>query len=69
MEGANNIGWTSLNSVAQKGHVEVVREFLKHGASVECANNNGLSPLYSAADKGYVDVVRELLKHGAGVHS
>jgi ankyrin repeat protein len=41
LENANNNGWTPLNSAAEKGHLDIVRELLKHGAKLESANNNG----------------------------
>jgi ankyrin repeat protein len=36
---ANNEGETSLNIASFKGHVNVVRELLNHGASVNIADN------------------------------
>jgi ankyrin repeat protein len=33
LESANNNGWTTVNAAANKGHVEVVRELLKHGTN------------------------------------
>ena len=49
--------------------MEVVRELLKHGPSIESTNNNGWTTFNSAADKCNVDVVRELLKNGVSVES
>jgi len=49
LESANNNGWTPLNIAAQNGHVEVVRELLKHGAKLESANNKGWTLLNIAA--------------------
>jgi ankyrin repeat protein len=62
-----NNDWIPLNSAADDGHVEVVRELLKHDAKVKSANNSGWTPLKTAATKGHLDVVRELQKYGASV--
>jgi serine/threonine-protein phosphatase 6 regulatory ankyrin repeat subunit B len=41
--------------------VEVVRELLLRGATVDAANNFGETPLYIASKRGHLKVVRELL--------
>ena len=48
-----------------EGHVEVVRELLRGGASVDQADKNGGTPLYMASARGHVEVVHELLAAGA----
>ena len=58
-----------FSKTASNGHVEVVRELLKHGPKVESAYKYDCTPLYKAASNGHEEVVRELLKHGAKVES
>jgi ankyrin repeat protein len=67
VESANEDGWTALMSAAFKGHLEVVKELLKHGAKVKGADKDGWTPLKIAAKYGHMDVVEELQKHGASV--
>jgi serine/threonine-protein phosphatase 6 regulatory ankyrin repeat subunit B len=49
--------------------VEVVRELLKNGASMESVNNDGWTPLHIATNNGPVEVLRVLLKNGANIKS
>ncbi|KAF1322636.1 Serine/threonine protein kinase, partial [Globisporangium splendens] len=58
---------TSLYIASKYGHVEVVSELLKNGASVDMANNNGWTSLMIASQNGHVEVLIELLKNGASV--
>ncbi|KAG9398923.1 hypothetical protein AC1031_014007 [Aphanomyces cochlioides] len=46
-------------------HLDVVKELLAHGASIEAADNSCLTPLITASGIGHLDVVKELLAHGA----
>ena len=47
--------------------MEVVRELLNHGPTVDITNINDLTPLKTAASKGNFGVFGELLNHGASV--
>jgi ankyrin repeat protein len=49
--------WKALDSAADKGHVEVVRQLLKNGACIESATNNGWTTLTSAASESQVEVL------------
>ncbi|KAH9160545.1 hypothetical protein LEN26_001805 [Aphanomyces euteiches] len=49
------------------GHLDVVKEFLAHSASVDASDNNGWTPLNRAAYSGHLDVVKELLAHNATI--
>jgi hypothetical protein len=46
VESVHKYGWTLIQSAAANGHVEVVRELLKHGNRVESVDNNGWTPLH-----------------------
>ena len=45
--------------------MEVVRELLTGGASIDQAKKDGATPLYMASQEGHLEVVRELLTAGA----
>jgi ankyrin repeat protein len=38
-------GYTALHAAAQNGHLDVVQELVKYGASVNCKNDDGDIPL------------------------
>ena len=50
-----------------KGHVDVVRMLVEHGADINKAKNTGATPLFMASSKGHVDVVRVLVEQGADI--
>ncbi|CAB3986115.1 ankyrin repeat domain-containing 29, partial [Paramuricea clavata] len=56
-------GKTALFFAAQAGHLSVVQELLRNGASVDYSNNmkETATSLFIASQSGYVDVVRELI--------
>ena len=41
----NSDGWTPLYEAGANGHVEVVRELLKHSAELESKTKDGWTPL------------------------
>ena len=55
---------TPLHLASEKGHVEVARFLLEHGAGVTARNKFGDTPLHLAKQ---VEVADLLIKHGAGV--
>src|SRR5215472_9549564 len=62
-------GSTALHAAAGRGHRDVVRLLLKHGADPNARDvGDNASPLHFAAGAGHVDVVRMLLDAGADVH-
>ena len=54
-----------LNVAAACGHLEMVRELLKRGASVDLQDSLGSTALMNAAGYGRLSVVFVLLQHSA----
>jgi ankyrin repeat protein len=55
----------ALVKVVTKGHLDVLRLLLSHGAGVHPERENELSPLFKAAEAGNLAVAAQLLDHGA----
>ena len=53
---------TPLVAAVLKGHNDVVKTLLKHGANTEVLDSDGNRPLHLAAMKGYAEVARRLCK-------
>ncbi|CAK4081814.1 unnamed protein product [Aphanomyces euteiches] len=62
-------GRTSLIYAAYAGHVDIVKELLARGVSVDKAGEDGLTPLILASGLEHLEVVKVLLAHGATVDS
>lgn len=63
-------GWTGLHAAALHGRVEMARNLLLEGASVDAPENSiDATPLYVAAQGAQPEVVRLLLDAGASPHS
>jgi cytohesin len=62
------LGETPLGVASKKGHFEVARLLLEHGADTETRNNAGFSPLGWASIR-HLEVVQVLLEHHADVNS
>jgi len=64
---ANQTGhskWTLLMKAAYRGHLDILRELLKHGAKVN-RNYQEHNAINLAARQGHAEIVKELLAHGA----
>ena len=57
---------TPLRAASNKGHIDVVRVLLDHGANVNTIDKKN-TPLCSAFDGGHLEIMRLLLEHGADV--
>jgi ankyrin repeat protein len=70
----NNWGETPLHYAAQtspvheqKVHVDIVKQLIAAGASVNKPHSRGGTPMHSAALNGQTDVISELFKHRAHI--
>ena len=57
------IGVAALTFAASKGHLEIVRALLQHGALVNAVDNSDSSALIAAARNGHLDVVGHLVSN------
>ena len=60
-------GLTLLQTVTQKGHLEVAVYLVT--ADVNVAEKNGFTPMHSAADDGKLEVAMYLVSAGADVNA
>ena len=66
---AHHHGWTALHEAAKRGHVNVVRLLLDHGADPNAREaGDNTYPLHWAAARGQVEAVRALVDAGGDVH-
>jgi ankyrin repeat protein/catechol 2,3-dioxygenase-like lactoylglutathione lyase family enzyme len=62
-------GWTGLHTAAQKGHADVARLLLDHGADPNAREaGDNTTPLHWAAAGARLEIVRMLLDSGGDVH-
>jgi ankyrin repeat protein len=62
----DSYGRTPFYTACEQGHVDIVKQFVDHGADVN--QPEGLMPLHIACEKGYLDIVQLLVEHGAEIH-
>jgi ankyrin repeat protein len=55
--------WTPLHWASLRGHLQVFKALLEHGADIEAKDNDGWTPLHNAAINAHLAVVNELLGH------
>ena len=58
---------TLLHTAASNGHLAMVRELLKRGASVDLQSSLGFTALMNAAGYGHSSIVLILLQHSANI--
>lgn len=63
------MGYNSLLWASSKGHFEMVKLLLSHGANVNAADSQNRSALMMASAGGYMDIVALLLESGANLYS
>ncbi|WP_447983493.1 ankyrin repeat domain-containing protein [Nitrospira sp. Nam74] len=59
------LGSSPLILASAKGHSEVVRLLLDHGAHINATDHTGWTPLHAAIYGGHAEVVQLLLERGA----
>ena len=50
-----------LYDACRQGNLEIARQLLKHGASINQAKDDGATPLYIACQNGHLEIARLLL--------
>jgi ankyrin repeat protein len=58
---------TPMHAAASRGHAEVIRVLLKHGAVATAKTRTGWTPLHRAADGGHAEVAQVLLEHDRAI--
>ena len=61
----DNGGYHALHEAALKGHLDIVKLLIDHGAEVNVRAENGDTPLHDASENGHLSVVKLLLERGA----
>ena len=57
------LGVAALSFAASKGHLEIVRILIQHGALVNAVDHSDSSALVAAAKNGHLDVVGHLVSN------
>lgn len=60
---------TPLHFAAANGHLEVVKELIRCGSSIDPIDVNNNTPLLSAIENGQLEVAKFLLRNGANLHA
>lgn len=61
----DNAGYTPLHEACSRGHLDIARLLLQHGANPSETSPSGIRPLHDAVENGDMEIVRLLLAYGA----
>lgn len=61
----DNAGYTPLHECVTRGHLEIARMLLMHGADPEASAAGGIKPIHDAVECDHIEVTRLLLSFGA----
>ena len=60
-------GSTPLHLASERGHLDLARLLVEHGANVAAQDQDESTPLHLASEGGRLDLARLLVEHGANV--
>lgn len=69
IESEKDAGFSPLYRACQKGHLEVVKVLISHGANIESKKGDGSSCLYISSQENRLEVVKYLLEQGADIEA
>ena len=56
-------GETPIMGASKKGHLEIVKCLVEHGADVNTSDGNGITPLVIASRNGHTEIAEFLKQH------